>query len=554
MNLCLFRPSAELGEAFAQRGSLRIGKVSFQLSAPDPIAMSTTNTTFEPSFFSPQRVALSVLLLGVCGATLSCGESGDGTTEPSSGAQTGGAASGGAATGGGATGGASTGGNTSGGSASGGRAPGSGGMGGALAGTGGSEPDPVLDPDIVIDTQTRYQTIDGFGAALPMWVGSASGMLTTGEVQKLVGMGDTELGLSILRTIIDPDQNRWPYAVANLKEAKSYGAGVSVLASPWSPPAIMKDNNSTTGGGKLKLDYYDDYAAHLNGYVKYMAGQGVTIDVVSIQNEPDWHPDYDSCDWSGTELRNFVRDNAPAIVGPKILASESLRFDRAYTDPILNDATAVNNLDLVGGHLYGAEASGFFKEYPLAEQKNKGRWMTEWLTHEADGAGAAIWGGDNQAVWDETLDVVLRNVHTSMDVKWSAFIWWWGRRFYSLLGDGEQGTVKGTISKRGWAFSHYAKFVRPGSTRVLAEPKASFASLNMTAYEGDNQVVVVLLNRSTEQYDDVVFEVPENVASARAYVTSRTTNRSAVGVTPTGHYATVDTIAPRSVVTVVMKY
>ncbi len=412
-----------------------------------------------------------------------------------------------------------------------------------------------LDADITIDTSVRHQTIDGFGAALPMWVGSANGMLTQSEVRTLVGLGQDELGLSIIRTIIEPDSNKWSYAVANLTEAKSYGSDVKILGSPWSPPAHMKSNGSTTDGGKLLVGSYDDYAAHLDDFVAYMAGQGVSIDVVSIQNEPDYHPEYDSCDWTGTELRNFVRDHGASITGTSLLVGESLRFDRAYTDPTLNDDAAAANIDYVGGHLYSAESYGFFTAYPLAEQKGKGRWMTEWLTHEADGAGASIWGGDNQAVWDETLDVVLRSVHLSMDIDWNAYIWWWARRFYSLIGDGEAqyGTTQGQVLKRGWAYSHYSKFVRPGYVRVGTDAEG-FSFLNLTAFEGGDQVVAVLLNRANESYEDIVVEIPHAVTSAESFVTSRTQNRAAVATQATGNYAVVSDIPARSVVTVVMNY
>ncbi|NLT53741.1 MAG: cellulose-binding protein, partial [Actinomycetales bacterium] len=101
--------------------------------------------------------------------------------------------------------------------------------------------------DITVDPGTRYQTVDGFGAALPIWPGSASGMLTTSEVRTMVGMGDNELGLSILRTMLSHDSNTWSYAVANLKEAESYGSNVKFLASPWTAPAAWKTNNSLTG-------------------------------------------------------------------------------------------------------------------------------------------------------------------------------------------------------------------------------------------------------------------------------------------------------------------
>ncbi len=416
----------------------------------------------------------------------------------------------------------------------------------------------------MVDTNTRYQTIDGFGAALPMW-GSASNMWTTDEVHKFVGLGDEELGMSIVRTIIDPDSGRWSYAVDNLKEAKSYGDGVRILASPWSPPATMKINESTTCGGatneqcKLKTDSYAAYAAHLNDYVEYMMGQGVAIDVTSIQNEPDWKTDYESCLWSGTDFANFIRDHASAIQNTKIMIPESLQTTRAYSDPTLNDATAVNLIHYIGGHLYGAEAGGKLSPYALAEEKGKPVWMTEYNFHEADGDGAAIWGGagDNEAVWNETLEEVLDTVHKSLVSNWSAYIWWWGRRFYSFIGDGESayGTTKGAVLKRGWAFSHYSKYVRPGYVRVAMSTDGSFDSaLNMTAYEGDDRLVMVLLNRSNSEYRDVVIETPYPVVDAEGFVTTRTVDRAPLEVTPEGPYATISTVAARAVVTVVLAH
>jgi len=410
--------------------------------------------------------------------------------------------------------------------------------------------------DVSIDLNTTYQTIDGFGAALPMWVGSANGMLTTAEVRKAVGIGKDELGLSILRTMIYPDNNAWAFAVSNLQEAKSYVNEVKILASPWSPPAYMKDNNSTINGGKLLLERYGDYAAHLNNYVKYMLERGITIDVVSIQNEPDWHPDYESCDWTGAELRNFVRDYGRQIQGTKLLVGESLRFNRAYTDPTLNDSVAVNNVDFVGGHLYSAESSGNLSPYSLAKEKGKPVWMTEWLSHEADGSGAAIWGTPaNLAVWDETLDTMMRSVHKSMEANWSAYIWWWLRRFYSFIGDGEAsyGTTKGEVLKRGWAFSHYSKFVRPGYLRVKVDKSSRANGLEITAYKGDDKIVLVILNRTQTAVTDAVIDIPQGIESAQLFHTSISQNRESAEINLSAQQATID-IAARSVATLVLNY
>lgn len=417
-------------------------------------------------------------------------------------------------------------------------------------------PPPALTTNITLNPNQKFQKIAGFGAGLPMWIGeldASKSALTKEMVHKAVGTGEGELGLSILRTIIRHDPDMWPYLLENLQEAKAYGDNIKVLGSPWTPPAEWKTNNELENGGSLRREFWDDYAFHLNDYVQYMASEGVTIDVVSIQNEPDWHPDYDSCDWTGNDFRDFLREHGPKIQGPRLLVGESLRFDRSYTDPTLNDPAAVNNMDIVGGHLYSARSSGTFGPYPLAEQKGKEIWMTEWLSHEADGNGADIWGGNNRAVWDETLDTVMLSVHDAMTYNWNAYIWWWACRFYSFIGDGDFGTTEGEILKRGWAFSHYSKFVRPDFTRIGLATDTKTRNLKVTAYQGDNVIVAVILNTGSSAVNDVVFEIPQTITNAEAYTTSQAKNRARTAIDQEAEKVGL-TIDARSITTVIMHF
>jgi O-glycosyl hydrolase len=400
-----------------------------------------------------------------------------------------------------------------------------------------------------VNSATRYQTIDGYGAAVSIW-GSA---WSSAETQTLVGLGANQLGLSIVRTGISPVSGEWPTQVNALKTAKSSGSGVKILASPWTAPAAWKTNNSRVNGGKLKTDYYDDYANHLNSYVQYMRNQGVTIDVTSVQNEPDWHPDYDSMDWSGTELRNFVRDQGAKVQNTELMVAEAVNLNYGYTDPTLTDATARNNIGYIGGHLYGTEDSGRLKPYTLADQNQKPVWMTEWNFHEADGSGSNIWGNPgNQAVWNETLDDIMRTVHKSMESNWSAYIWWYGKRYYSFIGDGESayGTTAGAPLKRGYAFSQYSKYVRPGYQRVALTKSSKAAPLEVTAYQGGGKVTLVILNRSNSAVGNAVVQAPQNVTRAEHYLTSVNANAAGQPVTVNGGQATVN-LPARSISTVV---
>ena len=408
---------------------------------------------------------------------------------------------------------------------------------------------PAATPDITVNSATTYQTIDGFGAAVSIW-GSA---WSTAETQTLVGLGTNQFGLSIVRTGISPVSSEWSTQVSALKTAKSSGSGVKILATPWTAPAEWKTNNSRINGGSLKTDYYDDYANHLNSYVQYMRNQGVTVDVTSVQNEPDWAPAYDSMTWTGTQLRDFVRDQGAKVQNTKLMVAEAVNLNYSNTDPTLNDARARNNIGYIGGHLYGTEASGRLAPYPLAAQYNKPVWMTEWNFHEADGSGSNIWGDPgNQAVWNETLDTVMRTVDKSMESNWSAYIWWYGKRYYSFIGDGEAayGTTAGAPLKRGYAFSQFAKYVRPGYQRIALTKSSKASPLEVTAYQGGGKVTVVILNRSTSAVDNAVIQAPQNVSKAEYYVTSQTANEASQPTSLNGGQATVN-VPARSISTLV---
>lgn len=321
-----------------------------------------------------------------------------------------------------------------------------------------------------VDANTEYQTIRGFGGMNGVgWIDD----LTPAQVETAFGSGPDQLGLSIMRVRIDPSSSNWDIQVPSAAQAHSMGA--LLLATPWSPPAHMKSNNSLTNGGKLLSEYYDDYTNHLLDFADYMEQNGAPLHAMSLQNEPDWLPDYSSCEWSPSDFVNFLSTQGYRFGSLQVAAAESLRFDKAYTDPILNDANANQHVDIVAGHLYGSEPS----DYPLARQKGKEIWMTEHYTDSDNSAND----------WPLALDVGTE-LHNSMVSNFNAYIWWYIRRYYGLL------TEDGNISKRGYILSQYARFVRPGYTRIAATEKPH-DSVSVTAYKGpNNQIALVMVNTS----------------------------------------------------------
>jgi glucuronoarabinoxylan endo-1,4-beta-xylanase len=406
--------------------------------------------------------------------------------------------------------------------------------------TGGTPVVPKTNPTkITINPQTTYQTISGFGGANRMW-GTQS--LKPAEATKAFGMNDGELGLSIFRVRLSSNKTEWSIITEAVKEANKNG--VKVLASPWSPPPALKDNNSDIRGILLPQNYkaFKDY---INEFIAYQAQNGAKIDVVSIQNEPDWKPTYESCDWTADDMINFLK--APGqIVGAKVAAPESLNFSQTMTNAILSNDSAAAKIDIVAGHIYG----GGLAKFPLAEQKKKEIWMTEYLMNLNTGnAGAAAWSTYSEtAIWAESLKM-LGSVHDAMSNNWNAYIWWYLHRFYSFIGDGEQNTTNGTVLKRGYAFSHFSKYVRPGFVRIGVDVPLS-SSLQITAYKKDAQTVVVIINPVSSPVSSLQLSglAPKSVAS---YTTTETATLTKATPTITDSVIELN-MAPFSVTTLVI--
>jgi glucosylceramidase len=87
------------------------------------------------------------------------------------------------------------------------------------------------------------------------------------------------------RFSLDPDRK---FLIPVLKEILAINPEIKIMASPWSPPTWMKTNNSSKGGS-LKPEYYDAYAKYFVKYVQEMQKEGITIDAITVQNEP-LHP------------------------------------------------------------------------------------------------------------------------------------------------------------------------------------------------------------------------------------------------------------------------
>ena len=353
---------------------------------------------------------------------------------------------------------------------------------------------------IVLDS--THQIIRGFGAAniLP-WRPD----MTNDEINTAFGTGDGQIGFSILRLRVPNQPSEFNLNIPTAQAAHSLG--VTLIASPWSPPPAMKTNNDPVGG-ELDEAHYDDFAAHLDSFATYMAKNDAPIYAISVQNEPDVNVTYESCDYNASQMLKFVKENGQSI-GTKIMAPESAHFDKLLSDPILNDSAACASLDIVVGHIYG----GGLEPYPLAESMGKEIWMTEHLQ-----LGTS---------WADALSTA-NDINDCLRSGMNAYIWWYIVRFYGPIGDGEiPDYPKGEVTKRGYAMSQFSRFIRPGYWRIesTGNPQDSiFTSAYIDSLS--SKVVIVAINDSSQALEQTFTFQNGNIEKFTPYVTSQTKNCS----------------------------
>lgn len=389
------------------------------------------------------------------------------------------------------------------------------------------------------DTSVKHQRITGFGAFVCSPQFTYNHMSST-EINKVWGTSST-LGCNIMRLYIPIGKGAWGQSLQTAKDAKK--KGLIVFASPWGQPAEWKTNgtsnakNSDGTLGYLKKENWPDYAQYLEDYVQYMRQNGVELDAISIQNEPDWQASYAGCMWSASDIAEFVKTYGRSI-SCKIMAPETLAVSDAYANA-LNNTDVIDCFDIYGGHQYG----GIQSAYKNLGKKGKEIWMTEYLIN---------WNEIENTTrnFDFTKDFFnfFRAINTCMLGDFNAWIHYAAKRYYGLLGDGTNGAgSSGAITKRGYIMAHFAKFAT-GMTRINAD----LGGMEGSAYLSQTgDTVVAVMANPTDNATEMTFDLPFYTMNGELRTTGKSQSFKKTTLTQeTETCRPVVAIAAQSVVTV----
>lgn len=410
-----------------------------------------------------------------------------------------------------------------------------------------------------IHPDKHYQTIVGFGGAFTESTAYVLNKLSDDKRDEVIAAYFSPNGAnySLTRTHINScDFSVKNYAYANTPgdhELKDFSieedlddlvpliqdamaipnAQFKIIASPWTAPPWMKDNNEWNGGS-LKPEYYSTWALFFSKYINAYEKQGIPIWAVTVENEPIGNgAQWESMIYTPEQMADFIKHH----LGPRFrqdnIDCEIMIYDQnrdhlqEWADKILGDPEVANQVWGTAVHWYSSTNQWF----PEALNAVHESFPTKGLLHTE---GCV----DNQVpVWRDD-DWYWSKEATDWGYEWAKEenkhfhpkyvpVYRYARDIIGGLNSWLQGWVDwnmvldhkgGPNHAKNWCvapilanpdtgevyytplyqvMAHFSKFIRPGAIRLGIDSQAD--DLMVTAcLNPDKSIVVVALNQSTE--------------------------------------------------------
>lgn len=214
---------------------------------------------------------------------------------------------------------------------------------------------------IRLDTTARFQTMDGFGAAI---TGSTCfNLLKMRSEDRMKFLQETfsdkdGFGFSYIRIAIGcsdfslSEYTCWDdrksgfsltkeetdYVIPILKEILAINPNVKIIGSPWTCPRWMKVNNlidmqpfESWTDGELNPAFYDDYGKYFIQWLQAFAEQGINIYAITPQNEPLNRGNSASLFMGWQQQRDFVDLSLAPKIKSSGLGVKVYLFDHNYS-------------------------------------------------------------------------------------------------------------------------------------------------------------------------------------------------------------------------------
>ena len=376
--------------------------------------------------------------------------------------------------------------------------------------------------NIEVDDSKVFQTIDGFGYTLTGGSAQVINQLNTQKRQELLkelfGTNDNSIAISYLRISIGAsDLNAAPFTyddlasgqtdmnldnfslapdktdlIPMLKEIVAINPNIKIMATPWSPPVWMKDNNGFVGGS-LKPEYYAVYAKYFVKYIQTMKAEGIAIDAVTPQNEPLHPGNNPSMLMIALHQADFIKNHLGPAFKTANLSTKIVAYDHNCNKPeypiaVLNDPGANPYVDGSAFHLYEGDISALSTVHSAFPNKNI--YFTEQYT-----SSTGSFEGD--------LKWHVKNVIIGSMRNWSKTALEWNLANNASFGPNTPGgctTCKGALTINSsdsftrnvgyYIIAHASKFVPSGSVRISSNFSGNLNNVAFKTPSGKKVLIV----------------------------------------------------------------
>lgn len=375
---------------------------------------------------------------------------------------------------------------------------------------------------IDVDSAQQYQSVDGFGYTLTEGSAYLINKLNATEknnlLQELFGNSDNAIGINYLRIgmgATDLSTKVYSYndlptgetditlsnfslaqdtvdVIPVLKMILAINPSIKLMATPWSAPTWMKDNNNTVGG-RLKTQYYSVYAQYFVKYIQAMKAKGIAIDALTIQNEPLHGGNNPSMLMNAAEQADFIKNHLGPAFRTANITTKIVLYDHNCDRPdypiaVLNDAAAKQFVDGSAFHLYAGDIAALSTVHDAHPDKNL------YFTEQWTGANGSF---DGDLKWH------VRNVVIGSMRNWSKVALNWNLANdggYNPHTPGGCDQCKGGITLDGglirnvsyYIIGHASKFVPTGSKRIASTQTGNLYTVAFL--RADGKKVMIALN------------------------------------------------------------
>jgi glucosylceramidase len=406
--------------------------------------------------------------------------------------------------------------------------------------------EPAGLPIIIIDEALTFQEMEGFGFALTggsaILINSMNPDARKDLLNELFGKTGSSIAVSYIRISIgasdlsdrvfsyndlpqgetDPEMKKFSLdpekkdLIPILQQILKINPEVKILGSPWSAPVWMKTNGNSKGGS-LKPQYYDAYALYFVKYIQGMKAEGISIDAITIQNEPLHPGNNPSMYMPPEEQAAFISKSlGPAFrkagIETKIIIYDHNPNRIDYPIKVLNDPDARQYIDGTAFHMYEGTVDAISEVKKAYPEKNL--YFTEqWIGAPGD--------FPNDLKWHiKTLIIGATRNWCRNVIEWN------------LAADPKQDphtdggcteclgaiTIDGSSVTRNPAYyiiAHASKFVPPQSIRISSSQPEGLP--NVAFRIPDGRIALIVLNDSEKICE---FQVARNGMSIRTKMES----------------------------------